>query len=253
MKKYIPDCITLMNLLCGVLACISALQGSFFHSFLFIVAAAVFDFFDGFAARMLGAYSDLGKELDSLCDNVSFGLAPSLMMYTWMDWCWGTKCFILPYIALLPALFSALRLAKFNTDTRQSVDFIGLPVPGMAMVVAPAMAFVEYSGFSNCGCNLLLNSLASSCWFLPLVSIAFCYLLICEIPMFSMKHKKLSFKSFPKGMTFFICFAAILLFYIVYGIASPMGADLFHGAFPLTISTSFVVYILINVITCKRK
>lgn len=252
MKKYIPDCITLMNLLCGVLACIQALHGEFYCAFLLIIAAAVFDFLDGFAARTLGAYSDLGKELDSLCDNVSFGLAPSLMLYCWMAMHWGYRCTFLPYIALLPALFSALRLAKFNTDSRQSTDFIGLPVPGMAMIVAPAMAFVQVSAECNCGCNTFLYDLVSTCWFIPTIAVIFSLLLISEIPMFSMKHKKLSFKEFPKGMIFFCCFATILVFYTVYGIVSPLGADFLHGAFPLTISTSFTVYILINVLTYKR-
>lgn len=252
MKKYIPDCITLMNLLCGVLSCIAALQGSFFNAFIFIVASAIFDFFDGFAARMLGAYSDLGKELDSLCDNVSFGLAPSLMMYFWLRTSCDSQCAIIPYIALMPALFSALRLAKFNTDTRQSTDFIGLPVPGMAMVVAPAMAFVQYSSMSDCGCKTFLAELASTCWFLPVMAVILSLLMISEIPMFSMKHKKLSFKEFPKGMIFFCCFAAIFVFYTLYHFLSPLGADFIHGAFPLTISTSFTVYILINVLTYKR-
>ena len=240
-----------MNLLCGALACICALHGSFFNAFALILAAACFDFLDGFSARMLGAYSDLGKELDSLCDNVSFGLAPSLMMYSRMESCWGAKCQILPYLALLPALFSALRLAKFNIDKRQGVDFIGLPVPGMAMVVAPAMAYVQYS--SACGCGSLLCRLTATCWFIPAAAIILSYLMISEIPMFSMKHKKLSFKEFPKGMVFFCCFAAFLMFYTIYGFTSGADWSFVRGTLPLTVSSAFVMYILINVLTCGRK
>lgn len=241
-----------MNLLCGILASINALEGNFQASFLLILAAACFDFLDGFAARALGAYSDLGKELDSLCDNVSFGLAPSLMMFVWMKGCPGTEYRILAYVTLLPALFSALRLAKFNTDSRQSVDFIGLPVPGMAMVAAPAMAFVQYSAQCNCGCSLFLCNLVSTRWFLPAMAVALSYLMISEIPMFSLKHKKFSFKEFPKGMVFLCCFVAVFVFYTLRGVLSPLGADFLHGAFPLTISTAFLIYILINLVTCRH-
>lgn len=247
--KYIPDCITLMNLLCGTLASIAALHGSFFTAFALILAAAVFDFADGFAARLLGAYSDLGKELDSLSDLVSFALAPSLMTYQWLDARWGNEYSILPFIALVPVLSAALRLARFNTDSRQKVDFIGLPVPGMAMVIAPAMAFAQYSVTANCGCSTFLAELLSTKWFIPLVAVIMSILMVSSVPMFSMKHKTLSFREFPKGVIFFALFGATFAAYTVYGLVSPLGADFIHGAFPLTISTGFTIYILINLVS----
>lgn len=120
--SYIPDFITSMNLLCGVIGVVFAFKCRFDMAFYFMLAAAVFDFLDGFVARLLGAYSDLGKELDSLSDVVSFGVLPSVMLYSLMKtFMFGES--LVCWVPLLIAVFSGIRLAKFNVDTRQHSSF----------------------------------------------------------------------------------------------------------------------------------
>ena len=131
--KNIPNTITSLNLLSGIAGILCAFSGRLDVSFLLMLAAAVFDFFDGFAARALGAYSPMGKELDSLADSVSFGLLPSLMLHRLMVVLSGETS-VWCYIPLSIALFSVLRLAKFNIDERQSENFIGLATPASAMI-----------------------------------------------------------------------------------------------------------------------
>lgn len=135
MKKHIPNTITSCNLICGCIAIYFAMQSAYDFAFYFIIGGAVFDFFDGFAARLLGVSSPIGKELDSLADDVTFGVAPSAVLFSLLR---ETLPVALPGSALLPylpfaafimAAFSALRLAKFNLDERQSTSFIGLPTP----------------------------------------------------------------------------------------------------------------------------
>ena len=130
--KHIPNTITSTNLLCGVLGVICTLKGSLDTAFILMLAAAVCDFCDGLAARLLKAYSELGKQLDSLADMVSFGVLPSLMMYSLMVQAQGDSWIC--YVPLLIAVFSALRLAKFNIDERQSDSFIGLATPACAII-----------------------------------------------------------------------------------------------------------------------
>ena len=129
--KNIPNTITSMNLLCGALGVIFALRGSLDIAFYLMLASAVCDFFDGFAARMLKAYSNIGKELDSLADLISFGLLPSMMLYRRLIE--GGVTGFVAYIPLIIVVFSALRLAKFNVDERQTENFLGLPTPASAM------------------------------------------------------------------------------------------------------------------------
>ncbi len=139
-EKHIPNSITSCNLICGCISIHYAMSGALTMALLFIVLGAVFDFFDGFAARLLGVASPIGKELDSLADVVTFGVAPAAMVFTLLSQ--HSRCsangscplgMILPYTAFLIAAFSALRLAKFNLDTRQSHSFIGLPTPANAL------------------------------------------------------------------------------------------------------------------------
>lgn len=180
--KHIPNTITSMNLLCGVLGVISTFEGRFDLAFYLMLAAAVCDFCDGLAARLLKAYSDMGKELDSLADMVSFGVLPSLMMHGLMTDIHGDS--FICYIPLLIAIFSALRLAKFNIDDRQSDNFIGLATPACAMICGSFTYYVSNDPAS------VLYSWAGSSWFIPAASVILCYLLVSEIPMFSMKFKK---------------------------------------------------------------
>lgn len=180
--KHIPNTITSMNLLCGVLGVISTFKGSYDTAFLLMLAAAACDFCDGLSARLLNAYSDLGKELDSLADMVSFGVLPALMIYSLMTDIHGDS--ILCYAPLLIAVFSALRLAKFNIDERQSDNFIGLATPACAMICGSFAYYVSKDPTS------VLYSWSCSRFFLPAASVVLSLLLISEIPMFSMKFKK---------------------------------------------------------------
>src|SRR5574344_2444105 len=129
MRKHIPNIITCLNLVCGTCAVILTLWGFYWPAFCFILAGAVFDFCDGAAARLLKAYSNIGKELDSLCDLVSFGLAPALMFFSWYYKINNAYPSFLVFIALLIVPFSALRLAKINLDERQTKSFLGLTRP----------------------------------------------------------------------------------------------------------------------------
>lgn len=171
-KKHIPNTITLMNLLCGVLGVIFALNHRLDIAFILMLAAAVFDFSDGLAARLLKAYSPIGKELDSLCDMVSFGVLPALMLMEAMQES-GITCWY-SYIPLFLALMSALRLAKFNVDERQGTDFIGVATPTSA-IMSGALC---YSG------------IALPAWFIPAFAVVMGLLLVSEIPMFSIKIAK---------------------------------------------------------------
>lgn len=180
--RHIPNTITSMNLLCGVLGVIATFNGRFDLAFYLMIAAAVCDFCDGLSARLLGAYSDMGKELDSLADMVSFGLLPSLMVHRLMIVNGGEG--ILTYIPLVIVIFSALRLARFNIDERQTDNFIGLATPACAMICGSFVYYVSRDPSS------VMNAWATTRFFLPAASVVLALLLVCEIPMFSMKFKK---------------------------------------------------------------
>ena len=133
MKKHIPNILTLANLFTGCVGIVYAFNNNLTYAAYAIWIAAVFDFFDGFSARLLKVSSPIGKELDSLADMVTFGVLPSVILFKMMD---GANYELLPYVAFSLALFSALRLAKFNIDTRQSTSFIGMPTPAAAFFVS---------------------------------------------------------------------------------------------------------------------
>ncbi len=187
-KKNIPNTITCLNLLCGAVACIFALKyreevlwgiEAYEAAFIMIGLAAVFDFLDGFAARMLNVVSAIGKELDSLCDCVSFGLAPGLIMYSLMQA--SSPESWLCYSALIIPILGAVRLAKFNVDTRQATSFIGMPIPANA---------IFWIGFAS----WYANNLNTPFWaVIPLVLVV-SLLMVSNIPMFSLKVKNLNFK-----------------------------------------------------------
>ena len=190
-KKHIPNAITCCNLFSGCVACVMAFSGNFEYAMLFIVLGAVFDFFDGMVARLLGVSSPLGVQMDSLADDVTFGLAPATVIFSFMKDVLTYPAFldgfntVLPYFAFLIAVFSACRLAKFNVDTRQTTSFIGLPTPANALF---------WSSLIVGGREWLMGM--EHAWALLLALIfLFSYFLISEIPMFSMKFKNLSWKS----------------------------------------------------------
>lgn len=176
-RKHIPNAITSMNLLSGIMGVIFALKGRVDLAFYTMLLAAVFDFADGLAARLLEAYSEIGKELDSLADVVSFGVLPAVMLFSVSR----AESFAIKCIPLLIASFAALRLAKFNLDERQHEHFIGLPTPAAAMICGSLAYFVTFEPGSN------FAYWCDGPVFIPLLSLAICALLVCEVPMFSMK------------------------------------------------------------------
>ncbi len=220
-----------MNLLCGVLGVICTFNGRFDLAFYAMLAAAVCDFCDGLSARMLKAYSDLGKELDSLADDVSFGVLPSLMAYKLMSDLHGDSLLI--YVPLLIAVFSAIRLAKFNIDERQSDNFIGLATPACAMVCGSFVYYVSQDASS------VLYGWASNPYFMPACSLVLSWLLISEIPMFSMKFKKNMIPGSPihkQRVSFFgVIFVATVLTVL-------LGLN-----WSFIILLSFVSYIVMNI------
>ncbi len=187
-KKHIPNSITLLNLFSGSMAVIVALEGSLLLASALLGLSAVFDFFDGFVARLLKVKSDIGKELDSLADVISFGLAPSVILFYlirehtrvlqpgWTDY--------VPYTALLIAGFSALRLAKFNLDTRQTDSFLGLPTPANALFIASLPFFSGPAAVQDAG---WLTVLAGNPVFLLVLIPVSCIMLVSEIPLLAMK------------------------------------------------------------------
>lgn len=188
--KALPNAVTSCNLLMGCVATLYAFQGQYTYAFLFILLGGVFDFFDGLTARALHVSSPIGKELDSLADDITFGLAPASMVYTLLSSCVASHPALtegaplvgrlLPYTAFLLAIFSALRLAKFNLDTRQSTSFIGLPTPANAL----------FWGGLCVGDTLPLTTSVWGLWVLVALVVLFSWLLIAEIPMFSLKFKR---------------------------------------------------------------
>lgn len=221
-KKSIPNTVTCLNLFSGCIASIMAFEAHYELALLFIILSAVFDFFDGMLARALNAYSPIGKDLDSLADSISFGFVPSLIVFSLfkeMYYPSGMECMApyLPYAAFLISIFSVLRLAKFNNDTRQTTSFIGLPVPANALfwgsIVAGAHEF-----FISENCHPV--------YLLVLVCV-FSWLLVSEVPMFSLKFKNLSWKDNKVSFLFLIVcipmliilsissFAAIIVWYIL--------------------------------------
>lgn len=185
MKKFIPNLITLLNLFCGVLSIYLAFRGHFYIAAILILLASVFDFFDGFTARLLNAYSDLGKELDSLADLVSFGVAPAMLFHKLVLFGISQNPsieyheiikFVLVYFPLIIPLFSAYRLAKFNIDDRQTTEFIGLPTPAVGIFLA-SIAFVYSEGY------------IVSPHLLVMFSVVLSFLMVSETPMMSLKFK----------------------------------------------------------------
>ena len=186
MKKHIPNIITCCNLICGCIATYSAFHHSYQDTFFFILLGALFDFFDGRMARALGVSGKLGLELDSLADCVTFGVAPSAMIFTLFNHVaypsfMGSEFFfrVMPFTAFLMAAFSAVRLAKFNLDERQHTEFIGMPTPANAI----------FWGALISSCEDWLTSPRFNALFLFLFMILFCWLLVCEVPMFAFKGK----------------------------------------------------------------
>lgn len=217
-KKHIPNTITCLSLVSGCVATVMALQGNLGLAAVWIIIAAVFDFLDGFAARQLKAYSPMGKELDSLSDMVSFGVAPGMIVY-WLlkDAClsasMGEIGNYIPYLAFVIPAFSGLRLAKFNIDERQTTSFIGMPVPAHALFWCSA----GYSVYPLIQANEYLFIIVT-----VVLAIISSFLLVSEIPMFSLKIKSCKWKGNEYRYILLIGAIAFITIFGVLGIAGTI-------------------------------
>ena len=214
LTKHIPNTLTSCNLISGCIAIVFALSANYTMALTFIVVGAVFDFFDGMSARLLGVSSPIGKELDSLADVVTFGVAPSSMIYTllltldksgWNE----TLASAVPYVAFVMAAFSAIRLAKFNLDERQTTSFIGLPTPANALFWAALIVGSEDMLVAQSHVILLL---------IVLVFIS-SWLLVAEIPMFALKFKHWGWHENRIKYVFLVSCLPILLIFGISGIS----------------------------------
>jgi CDP-diacylglycerol---serine O-phosphatidyltransferase len=189
MTRHIPNFLTCCNLFCGCLGIVFALKGYAFPAAYFVWIACLFDFLDGFAARILKVSSPIGKELDSLADMVSFGLLPSVVVYNMLLAADAPD--LVPYLAFLIAIFSALRLAIFNLDERQSDSFRGLPTPANALLISSL--------------PLLTGSVAAwfhEPWVLVVLTLLSSYLLVSGIELFALKFKNFSWSDNKIRFTF---------------------------------------------------
>ena len=229
--RSIPNTLTCLNLFSGCIACVMAFEANYNLALAFIILSAVFDFFDGMMARLLNAHSPIGKDLDSLADDVSFGVAPSLIVFSLFKEMHypASMEFIapyMPYTAFLISVFSALRLGKFNIDPRQSSSFIGMPTPANAL----------FWGSLTVGAHSFLISDSFNAAYLFILVVIMSLLLVAEIPMFSLKFKSLAWKQNKVSYIFLIVciplliffkissFAAIILWYIILSLLTKKRA-----------------------------
>ena len=223
--RIIPNTLTSCNLISGCVAVTFALGGRPEIALAFIIIGAVFDFFDGMSARLLGISSPIGKELDSLADDVTFGVAPASMVFNLLAVTEYPSFLefsrpVLPFFAFIIAAFSALRLAKFNLDERQTTSFIGLPTPANALFWGSLIA----------GCQNFLESTPYIFYFILLMIVISSYLLIAELPMFALKFKTWGWKGNKIKYVFLITcipmliilrlssFSAIIAWYVILSV-----------------------------------
>ena len=234
---WVPNFITSLNLAAGSLAVFFGIEGHLGWAAIFILFAAVFDFLDGLAARLLKAYSEIGKQLDSLADLVSFGLAPAAMLFTMLELTMfdinrpifeieaTPRQWLFLFSVLIVPIAGAFRLAKFNIDDRQSESFLGLPIPANAIFFASLGLILDF------GSKPEINAIILNRFNLMTAIILFSALMISEIPMFSFKFKNLKWKDNQ------LRFAFILLIIV-------LAATLELFAIPLVI----ISYVVISVI-----
>ena len=195
MKKYVPNLITLSNLLCGTVAIVFAVRGTIDWAALFVTIGIFLDFFDGFFARLLHVKSEMGLQLDSLADMVTSGVVPGIVMFqllsnsTYVLQTEGTFAMLLPYVGFFITLASAYRLANFNIDTRQTSGFIGLPTPANTMFILSLPLILQYQPTE------LFGSLLHNMWVLLGITLLSAYLLNAEIALFALKFSDYSFKN----------------------------------------------------------
>lgn len=229
MKQHIPNAVTCLNLFSGCLGIVFAFNGNLVFASYAILIAAVLDFLDGMLARLLKAYSELGKQLDSLADMVSFGVLPSVIIYhLFLSSAEITSLRLISYSAFIIAVFSGLRLAKFNIDTRQSENFIGLPTPANALLIASFPFMMEQN--NSIFMNYIMNPYS-----LLVFSLIMSFLLISEIPLISLKFKTLNFSE--NALRYTLIISSILLISLLQFAAVPI---------------ILILYILISLIQFRK-
>lgn len=244
MKKHIPNILTLLNLLSGIIAVIFAVEGNLIGAGIFVILGIFFDFFDGFVARLLKVEGELGKQLDSLADMVTSGVVPGIVMFQLIrnslsDWTSESLLpsslveegySYLPFIGLLITLASAYRLANFNIDARQSNSFIGVPTPANALFILSLPLILIYSN------NDFANDLIRDKWFLIVITLIGSYMMNANIPLFSLKFKDYSVR---KNMVKYLFIISTVIFISL----------LQFVAIPIVI----VLYVLLSLIDNKIK
>ncbi len=230
LKKSLPNGLTCCNLISGCIAVSYALGGDAQTALLFIIIGAVFDFFDGFTARALKVSSPIGKELDSLADDITFGFAPSAIAFMMLKQCAVPDSLlgaqkIYPYAAFVMAAFSALRLAKFNLDERQTSSFIGMPTPANAL----------FWGALACSVNAELLASPTAAYIIILMVFGSSALLVSEIPMFALKFKNYSWKDNKVKYIFLALSLAVIIPFGIGGLA-----------------IAILLYLMLSLLTEKR-
>lgn len=230
LKKSLPNGLTCCNLISGCIAVSYALGGDAQTALLFIIIGAVFDFFDGFTARALKVSSSIGKELDSLADDITFGFAPSAIAFMMLKQCAVPDSLlgaqkIYPYAAFVMAAFSALRLAKFNLDERQTSSFIGMPTPANAL----------FWGALACSVNAELLASSAAAYIIILMVFGSSALLVSEIPMFALKFKNYSWKDNKVKYIFLALSLAVIIPFGIGGLA-----------------IAILLYLMLSLLTEKR-
>lgn len=224
-KKHIPNCITLLNLSCGLLAVIAIFKGYYDEAFLFVCLGIFFDFWDGFFARKFNVSGELGLQLDSLADMVTSGVVPGLMMFSLIETIQNTQeqfyvtedtfyMGVVPYFGFLITIASCYRLAKFNIDKRQIDSFIGLPTPANALLIMSIPMIQFQNSYEN------ITELLSNPYILMGITFLSTYFLNANIPLFSLKLKSLAWEK-AKVQYLFILFS-IILFLLLDFIALPL-------------------------------
>jgi len=233
MKRHIPNFVTLLNVFCGSIAVIFAVNGNMKLTALFVFLGVFFDFFDGLLARKLKVQSNLGLQLDSLADMITSGLVPGLVMYKLFQLSidfqvnltlgsmWSVDSFFdglnlypLPFLGLLITLASAYRLANFNIDSNQTNVFIGLPTPANALLILSLPLIMEYQNSD------IMNAIILNKWFLIAVTLISCYLLNANIKLLALKFKNWSFKD--NATRYILIILAAILIIILQFAAIPL-------------------------------
>lgn len=222
-KKHIPNAITLLNLFCGCIALVFASKSDFETTFYFVSLGIFLDFFDGFFARLFKVSSPLGLQLDSLADMVTSGVVPGFVMYEMMlnSQYEISENPIFAFLGFIITLGSCYRLANFNIDTRQTNSFIGLPTPANTLFIISLPLVLHYTD------SLFVMEILTNQWVLLLITLCSAYLLNAEIPLFSLKFKKLNLKDNPLQVVFLFFSLLFLIVFHYLGIPILIGFYVF--------------------------